>query len=24
MFNVSTRPFPHLVKDLQKINVLSI
>jgi len=22
--NVSTRPFPHLVKDLRKINVLSI
>ena len=24
MFNVSTRPFPHFVKDLRKINVLSI
>ena len=24
MFNVSTRPFPHLVKDLWQINVLSI
>jgi len=24
MFNVSTRPFPHLIKDLRKINFLSI